>query len=78
MGNSLLDVLVFGRRAGKSAAERAKEVKVAGLSLKHVDEYHKELEKAGIPRERIAPMLLPDYRRPETLERQKGQIPLGA
>jgi succinate dehydrogenase / fumarate reductase flavoprotein subunit len=77
MGNSLLDVLVFGRRSGKNAAERAKETKIAGLTLKHVEEYHKELEKAGIPRARIAPMLLPDYRRPETKERQKGQIPLG-
>ncbi len=77
MGNSLLDVLVFGRRAGKNAAQRARKTKIASLTLKHVDEYHKELEKAGIPRERVAPMLLPDYRRPETKERQKGQIPLG-
>jgi succinate dehydrogenase / fumarate reductase flavoprotein subunit len=78
MGNSLLDVLVFGRRAGKNAAERAKDTKIADLTLKHVEAYHKELEGAGIPKDRIAPMLLPDYRRPETKERQKGQIPLGA
>jgi succinate dehydrogenase / fumarate reductase flavoprotein subunit len=77
MGNSLLDILVFGRRAGKSAAARSKETKIGKLTLAHVEKYHKELEAAGIPRDRIAPMLLPDYRRPETRERQKGQIPLG-
>jgi succinate dehydrogenase / fumarate reductase flavoprotein subunit len=77
MGNSLLDTLVFGRRAGKSAAARAKTTKVGKLSLSHVGAYHKELEAAGIPTDRVSPMLLPDYRRPETKERQKGQIPLG-
>jgi succinate dehydrogenase / fumarate reductase flavoprotein subunit len=79
MGNSLLDILVFGRRAGISAAARAKDTKVgAKLTLGHVKDYHKELKAAGIPEDRISPMLLPDYRRPETKERQKGQIPLGA
>jgi succinate dehydrogenase / fumarate reductase flavoprotein subunit len=78
MGNSLLDVLVFGRRAGASAAERSKKTKVGKLSLSHVKAYHKELEAAGISRDRVSPMVLPDYRRPETKERQKGQIPLSA
>jgi succinate dehydrogenase / fumarate reductase flavoprotein subunit len=78
MGNSLLDILVFGRRAGKSAAARAKETGIGQLTLEHVKKYHEELKAAGIPRDRISPMLLPDYRRPETKERQKGQIPLGA
>ena len=78
MGNSLLDILVFGRRAGKSAAARAKETKVGELSLAHVKKFHEELKAAGIPRDRVSPMLLPDYRTPDTKERQKGQIPLGA
>jgi aspartate oxidase len=77
MGNSLLDILVFGRRAGKNAARRSKETKPGKLSLSHVDKFHKELRSAGIPEERISPMLLPDYRRPETVERQKGQVALG-
>ncbi len=78
MGNSLLDILVFGRRAGKSAAARAKDTKIGELTLEHVKKYHEELKAAGIPRDRVSPMLLPDYRTPETKERQKGQIPLGA
>lgn len=77
MGNSLLDILVFGRRAGRNAAARAKETKLGKLTLEHIAAYHEELRKAGIPEDRISPMLLPDYRRPETKERQKGQIPLG-
>jgi succinate dehydrogenase/fumarate reductase flavoprotein subunit len=78
MGNSLLDILVFGRRAGMNAAELSGKTKVGKLTLKHVEAYHKELEAAGVSRDRISPMLLPDYRRPETKERQKGQVPLGA
>ncbi len=66
MGNSLLDILVFGRRAGKAAAEAAKAVdKVPETGLKHVDGFVAELKQAGIPPDRKSPMLLPDYRPPE-------------
>jgi succinate dehydrogenase/fumarate reductase flavoprotein subunit len=71
MGNSLLDINVFGRIAGKNAAiyatDKAKDGK---LSLKHVRAYHKELEQAGIVTDRVAPMLLPDYTDPAVRERQ--------
>ncbi len=77
MGNSLLDILVFGRRAGVNAAELAKKTKIGKLTLKHVEDYHRELKAAGIPQDKVSPMLLPDYRRPETRERQKGQVPIG-
>ncbi len=77
MGNSLLDILVFGRRAGMNAADLSRKTKIGKLTLKHVGEFHKELEAAGVPREKVSPMLLPDYRRPETKERQKGQVPIG-
>lgn len=61
MGNSLLDIIVFGRRAGKNASIKAKKVKTGKLTLKHVDEYNKLLEQAGIKTDRVSPMLLPDY-----------------
>jgi succinate dehydrogenase/fumarate reductase flavoprotein subunit len=71
MGNSLLDVCVFGRIAGVSAALYAKEkAKDGRLSLDHVRRYHKELEEAGIVTDRVAPMLLPDYSNPNVRERQ--------
>jgi succinate dehydrogenase/fumarate reductase flavoprotein subunit len=71
MGNSLLDVHVFGRIAGKNAAIYAQEkAKDGKLTLEHVRAYHKELEEAGIVTDRIAPMLLPDYTDPKVRERQ--------
>lgn len=70
-GNSLLDVLVFGRIAGKNAAVYAKEkAKEGKMTLEHVKAYHKELEDAGIVTDRVAPMLLPDYTDPDVRKRQ--------
>ena len=68
MGNSQLDLYVFGRRAGKAAAERAKTAQIGKLNLDHVDEYEKLLEEAGIDTDRKSPMLLPEYRGKKTLE----------
>jgi succinate dehydrogenase / fumarate reductase flavoprotein subunit/L-aspartate oxidase len=71
MGNSLLDVCVFGRIAGRSASLYVKEkAKDGKLTLDHVRRYHKELEGAGIITDRVAPMLLPDYSNPKVRERQ--------
>jgi succinate dehydrogenase / fumarate reductase flavoprotein subunit/L-aspartate oxidase len=71
MGNSLLDVCVFGRIAGINAAQYVKEkAKEGRLSLDHVRRYHRELEEAGITTDRVAPMLLPDYSNPQVRERQ--------
>ena len=62
MGNSILDYLVFGRRAGISAAKRAKSLATVGKpTLNYVKKYVKELESAGIATNRRAPILLPDY-----------------
>jgi succinate dehydrogenase / fumarate reductase flavoprotein subunit len=63
MGNSLLEIGVFGRRAGKAAALRAQEVEQAKLTLAHVDRWRRELEQAGIETGVVSPMLLPDYTR---------------
>jgi succinate dehydrogenase / fumarate reductase flavoprotein subunit len=63
MGNSLLEITVFGRRAGEAAAHRAKEAKLGRLTLEHVDEWHRHLQEAGIENPIKSPLLLPDYRR---------------
>lgn len=64
MGNSLLDVIVFGRDAGESAAKKAKTVdKVGTLTLDHVEKFNEELKKAGITPKKLSPQLLPDYAR---------------
>ncbi len=62
MGNSLLDIMVFGRISGKNAAQYAlNNAQDGALSLDHVRKYHAELDEAGVGADRIAPMLLPDY-----------------
>ena len=62
MGNSQLDIIVFGRRSGINAAKRVKAgVTLGKLTLDHVDEYAKEVEKLGIDKKQISPMILPDY-----------------
>ena len=63
MGNSLLDIIVFGRNAGQSAAAKAKNVEVGRLTLRHVEEYTAELEEEGIARSLPSPKLLPNYTR---------------
>ena len=63
MGNSLLDIIVFGRSAGKNAADKAKEVTLGKLSLKHADDFAAEMEKAGVKSDIVSPKLLPDYTR---------------
>jgi succinate dehydrogenase/fumarate reductase flavoprotein subunit len=62
MGNSLLDITVFGRRAGVSAAKYARGAKVGGLTLAHVERHERELAEAGVETDRKSPMILPDYR----------------
>ena len=63
MGNSLLDVIVFGRNAGQFASEKSKSVTVGSLTLSHVADFAKEMADAGIETEQVSPMLLPDYAR---------------
>jgi succinate dehydrogenase/fumarate reductase flavoprotein subunit len=70
MGNSVLDYNVFGRRAGKYAAEYTKSAKPGKLTLKHITAYENELKKARIKTDRIAPVLLPSYT-PEDVRRRQ-------
>lgn len=63
MGNSLLDVVVFGRDVGKSAAARCKEIdKIGTPTLSHIDEFEKQLKEAGITTSTVSPKLFPNYR----------------
>ena len=41
MGNSLLDIIVFGRNAGINAAAAAKETTLGKLTLDHVAKFDK-------------------------------------
>ena len=63
MGNSLLDIIVFGRNAGKAAAAKAKEVELGTPSLNHIYDYAKMLEEANCAEAGVSPLLLPQYAR---------------
>ena len=65
MGNSLLEVTVYGRRAGRAAGQRAKEVQLGKLTLSHIEAWENALVEAGVETEIESPLLLPDYTRHE-------------
>ena len=63
MGNSLLDIIVFGRSAGKNAAAHSRDVQPGKLTLAHIAKFDAERAAAGIETDAVSPKLLPDYRR---------------
>ncbi|CAK0771798.1 FAD_binding_2 domain-containing protein [Gammaproteobacteria bacterium] len=70
MGNSVLDYNVFGQRAGRYAAEYARQVTSGQLTLSHLEVYEKELAEAGIQTNLVTPILLPSYAPAEVKKRQ--------
>lgn len=61
MGNSMLDIIVFGRIAGKEAALKARTVELGKLSLDHVARFAAELQEAHAGSGEASPKLLPVY-----------------
>ncbi len=75
MGNSLQDVITFGRRAGIVAAQYVNSgVEVKKLTMDHVVKYEKELAEAGVENPVVAPILLPDYSTDEVASRRLLQV----
>jgi len=62
MGNSLLDIVVFGRRAGAAAGQYVKSVSLGKPTLEHLVAWNKELDAEGMDGT-VSPVLLPDYTR---------------
>jgi succinate dehydrogenase / fumarate reductase flavoprotein subunit len=62
VGNSWMELQVFGRRAGIYAAQRAKRKKPRKLTLNHITRYETQLLNAGVETERRSPLLLPNYK----------------
>jgi succinate dehydrogenase/fumarate reductase flavoprotein subunit len=59
MGNSLLDILAFGRRAGRSAAAAARRSRRVPAGLYHLPPWRRALSEAGLPAGVVAPVLFP-------------------
>jgi len=67
MGNSLLDVIVFGRRAGVKAVELANHRQSQPqLTLDHLERWRRQLRERGITSQIRSPLLIPDYTRKTT------------
>ena len=63
MGNSLLDLMVFGKRSGLTAASRIGSMKHGKLTVKHLQRFRAEAKKHGNTSGVISPMILPAYTR---------------
>ena len=63
MGNSLLDICVYGRRAGIAAAQWAHHALPGQPTLAHLDKWNDLREEAGLEETAPSPMILPDYTR---------------
>ena len=62
MGNSLLDIIVFGRIAGTEAARYSQHASVGSLTLDHVHRFEAARMIKRFAHTDLSPKLLPDYR----------------
>ncbi|MBI3604175.1 MAG: FAD-binding protein [Nitrospirae bacterium] len=65
MGNSLLDLMVYGKRTGLTAASRAKSATQGKVTLEHVTRFRAEARKHGVSSDITSPMLFPAYAKKE-------------
>ena len=64
MGNSLLDVCVFGRRAGVAATAWSREVQLGAPTLDHINKWEQLRQQVGLTGQVMpSPVILPDYTR---------------
>jgi succinate dehydrogenase / fumarate reductase flavoprotein subunit/L-aspartate oxidase len=61
MGNALLEIISFGRRAGEAAARSGRDRGPKKVTLEHVNRARRALTLAGFPLDRSAPRVLPAY-----------------
>jgi succinate dehydrogenase / fumarate reductase flavoprotein subunit len=78
MGNSLLEITVYGRRAGRSAAAYVQTVELGDRTLAHLAAWEEARRAAGISGGRPSPILLPDYTRHVRPVREDPLIPIAA
>jgi succinate dehydrogenase / fumarate reductase flavoprotein subunit len=76
MGNSLLEITVYGRRAGRASAEYASANEFGRLTLEHLRSWNQQRGQAGLSDGRPSPILLPDYTRHTHLVREEPLIPV--
>jgi len=63
MGNSLLDLMVFGKRAGSTAGSRAATIHQGPLTLTHLCQFRAEAKQYSQSEQMTSPLILPAYTR---------------
>ena len=61
MGNSLLDLMVFGKRSGLTVAARAQTIPQGRLTLNHLQRFRAEAKKHRGTNQVTSPVVLPAY-----------------
>ncbi|PHK95496.1 L-aspartate oxidase [Pseudoroseomonas rhizosphaerae] len=61
MGNALLELVAFGRRAGAAAAADARAERPRNIGLTHLADWRRALIAQGLPLARKAPLVFPPY-----------------
>jgi succinate dehydrogenase/fumarate reductase flavoprotein subunit len=61
MGNALLELVVFGRRAGTAAANAVRKERPHNIGLTHLADWRRALVTQGFPLSRKSPILFPSY-----------------
>ncbi|MFH5927108.1 FAD-binding protein [Roseomonas xinghualingensis] len=61
MGNALLELVAFGRRAGRSAAANARAERPRNIGLTHLADWRRALIAQGLPLTSKAPVIFPPY-----------------
>lgn len=73
MGNALLELVVFGRRAGAAAANAVRKERPHNVGLTHLADWRRALVSHGLPLSRKAPILFPPYGNFDiTVDREKA------
>lgn len=60
MGNALLDIISFGRRAGLAAAQRRSSHGARKVTIEHLRNWRRELAYTGLSLSRKSPLLFPE------------------
>ncbi len=63
MGNSLLDIIVFGRDAGRNAARKSRTVQPGKATLAHLEAFEAQRRASAGGTDLPSPQLLPNYAR---------------
>lgn len=61
MGNALLEIISFGRKAGAHAAKQRKNRGHKQITIDHINDLRRELMQYGMPMKIKAPLLFPEY-----------------